>query len=68
MQYKHTKLSRSLALAFGGGMALAATLPAQAQQVVITGSYAGTFPCPVDQDLSFTYGDLGRFKVRFHAR
>jgi len=38
MQYKHTKLSRSLALAFGGGMALAATLPAQAQQVVITGS------------------------------
>jgi 2-keto-4-pentenoate hydratase len=40
----------------------------QAGQVVITGSYAGTFPCPVDQDLSFTYGDLGRFKVRFHAR
>jgi len=38
MQYKHTKLSRSLALAFGGGMALAATVPAQAQQVVITGS------------------------------
>lgn len=40
----------------------------QAGQVVITGSYAGTFPCPVEQDLSFTYGDLGRFKVRFHAR
>lgn len=40
----------------------------QAGQVVITGSYAGTFPCPVDQDLSFTYGDLGQFKVRFHAR
>ena len=40
----------------------------KAGQVVITGSYAGTFPCPVDQDLNFAYGDLGRFKVRFHAR
>lgn len=40
----------------------------RAGQVVITGSYAGTFPCPLDQDLNFAYGDLGRFTVRFHAR
>lgn len=39
----------------------------QAGQVVITGSYAGTFPCPLDQMLHFAYGDLGRFTVRFHA-
>lgn len=40
----------------------------QAGQVVITGSYAGTFACPLDDVLTFAYGDLGRFTVRFHAR
>ena len=40
----------------------------QAGQVVITGSYAGTFPCPVDPALHFAYGDLGRFTLRFQAR
>ncbi|MDE2593154.1 MAG: fumarylacetoacetate hydrolase family protein [Burkholderiales bacterium] len=40
----------------------------RAGQVVITGSYAGTFPCPLDQTLHFAYGDLGRFTVRFQAR
>ncbi len=40
----------------------------QAGQVVITGSYAGTFPCPEDQALHFAYGDLGHFTVRFQAR
>lgn len=40
----------------------------RAGQVVITGSYAGTFPCPVDQALHFAYGDLGHFTVRFQAR
>ncbi|MGE5450531.1 MAG: 2-keto-4-pentenoate hydratase [Acidobacteriota bacterium] len=40
----------------------------QAGQVVITGSYAGSFPVPLDQAIQFHYGDLGRFTVRFHAR
>lgn len=40
----------------------------QSGQVVITGSYAGTFPCPLDQALHFAYGDLGHFTVRFQAR
>lgn len=40
----------------------------KAGQAVITGSYAGTFPCPLDQDLHFAYGDLGRFNLLFHAR
>lgn len=40
----------------------------RAGQVVITGSYAGTFPCPLRQVLHFSYGGLGRFEVTFQAR
>ncbi|WP_201796587.1 hypothetical protein, partial [Tenacibaculum discolor] len=39
----------------------------QAGQAVITGSYAGTFPLPVDQAISLRYGDLGELRVRFEA-
>ncbi|MBI2731947.1 MAG: hydratase, partial [Aquabacterium sp.] len=40
----------------------------QAGQAVITGSYAGTFPLPVDRDIALRYGDLGDFHVQFTAR
>lgn len=40
----------------------------QAGQAVITGSYAGTFPLPVERDIALRYGDLGGFQVRFTAR
>jgi 2-keto-4-pentenoate hydratase len=40
----------------------------QAGQVVITGSYAGTFPLPVGEAVSLRYGPLGQFDVRFRAR
>ncbi|MDE2078383.1 MAG: 2-keto-4-pentenoate hydratase [Burkholderiales bacterium] len=40
----------------------------RAGQAVITGSYAGTFACPVGPDLSFRYGVWTPFSLRFHAR
>lgn len=40
----------------------------KAGQVVITGSYAGTFPCPLHQLLAFSYGDLGQFELTFVSR
>lgn len=40
----------------------------QAGQVVITGSYAGTFPLPVDRAVSMRFGDLGELAVQFLAR
>jgi len=40
----------------------------KAGQVVITGSYAGTFALPVEQDIRLRYGDLGQFTVRFESR
>ncbi|TAK93914.1 MAG: hydratase [Aquabacterium sp.] len=40
----------------------------QAGQVVITGSYAGTFPMPVGPELAVRYGELGELRVRFQAR
>lgn len=40
----------------------------KAGQVVITGSYAGTFALPVDQPVTLRYGDLGELAVRFAAR
>jgi 2-keto-4-pentenoate hydratase len=40
----------------------------RAGQTVITGSYAGTFPVPVGKPISFVFGDLGRFDVRFEPR
>jgi 2-keto-4-pentenoate hydratase len=39
-----------------------------AGQVVITGSYAGTFPLPVDRAVSMRFGDLGELAVQFSAR
>jgi 2-keto-4-pentenoate hydratase len=40
----------------------------KAGQVVITGSYAGTFPLPLGVDITLRYGDLGSLRVRFQAR
>ncbi|MBI3381359.1 MAG: fumarylacetoacetate hydrolase family protein [Aquabacterium sp.] len=40
----------------------------QAGQAVITGSYAGTFPLPVGQDITLRYGELGELRVRFDAK
>lgn len=39
-----------------------------AGQVVITGSYAGTFPLPIETDVVMRYGDLGAVSVRFEAK
>lgn len=36
-----------------------------AGQAVITGSYAGSFPLPLETDLSVRYGNLGELSVRF---
>ena len=40
----------------------------KAGQVVITGSYAGTFPLPVGPEVALRFGDLGDLTVRFEAR
>jgi len=40
----------------------------RAGQVVITGSYAGTFALPVDCAVSLRFGDLGALAVTFSAR
>lgn len=40
----------------------------KAGQVVITGSYAGTFALPVGQAITLRYGELGELAVRFAAR
>jgi 2-keto-4-pentenoate hydratase len=40
----------------------------RAGQVVITGSYAGTFPLPVGIDVAVRLGQLGQFSVCFAAR
>lgn len=40
----------------------------QAGQVVITGSYAGTFALPVGQPITLRYGELGTLAVCFEAR
>lgn len=40
----------------------------RAGQVVITGSYAGTFGVPVERDLSLRFGELGVLSVRLTAR
>jgi 2-keto-4-pentenoate hydratase len=37
----------------------------QAGQAVITGSYAGSFELPLDQETTIQFGDLGRLAVRF---
>ncbi len=37
----------------------------QAGQAVITGSYAGSFELPLDQETAIQFGDLGRLAVRF---
>lgn len=37
----------------------------QAGQAVITGSYAGTFSVPAEQDIAIRYGELGVLKVHF---
>lgn len=39
-----------------------------AGQVVITGSYAGTFAVPIERDLALIFGDLGRLSVKLTAR
>lgn len=39
-----------------------------AGQAVITGSYAGAIDVPLDEDISFRYGDLGAFAVRFTGK
>lgn len=39
-----------------------------AGQVVITGSYAGTFPLPIGQTIVCSYGTLGQLGVSFRAR
>ncbi len=36
--------------------------------VITTGSYAGIIEVPMEVPLQFTYGDLGRFSVRFTSR
>lgn len=40
----------------------------QAGQAVITGSYAGSFDLPVEQEAAIRYGDLGDLTVRFSQR
>ncbi|HEX5357313.1 MAG TPA: fumarylacetoacetate hydrolase family protein [Aquabacterium sp.] len=40
----------------------------RAGQVVITGSYAGTFPLPIGPEVSLRYGELGELRARFQAR
>jgi len=40
----------------------------QAGQAIITGSYAGSFDVPVDQDVRIEYGSLGVLAVRFAVR
>ncbi|HET8870972.1 MAG TPA: 2-keto-4-pentenoate hydratase [Aquabacterium sp.] len=40
----------------------------RAGQAVITGSYAGSFPCPVGPELTFRLGAWPAFSLRFHAR
>lgn len=40
----------------------------RAGQVVITGSYAGTFGVPVERDVSLRFGELGVLSVRLTAR
>lgn len=40
----------------------------RAGQVVITGSYAGTFALPVGQRVAMRYGELGSLEVCFEAR
>ena len=37
-------------------------------QAIITGSYAGVLDLPLDTDIEFIYGDVGRFCCRFIAR
>lgn len=37
----------------------------KAGQAVITGSYAGVIDLPFGQDISFQYGNLGQFQLRF---
>ncbi|HYD59539.1 MAG TPA: fumarylacetoacetate hydrolase family protein [Noviherbaspirillum sp.] len=37
----------------------------QAGQAVITGSYAGSFELPLEQETTIQFGDLGRLAVRF---
>jgi 2-keto-4-pentenoate hydratase len=39
----------------------------RAGQAVITGSYAGSFTVPVDEDIAIQYGELGVLNVRFQA-
>src|SRR5690606_16039675 len=36
-----------------------------AGQAVITGSYAGSFLLPLNQDIAIQFGDLGRLSVHF---
>jgi 2-keto-4-pentenoate hydratase len=40
----------------------------QAGQQVITGSYAGVLDLPMDKDIQFFYGDLGRFQLMFRTK
>lgn len=40
----------------------------QAGQAVITGSYAGSFDVPVEQDITMQFGELGRLAVRFLSK
>lgn len=40
----------------------------QAGQQVITGSYAGVLDLPMDQDIQFSYGDLGQFQLMFQVK
>lgn len=39
----------------------------KAGQAVITGSYAGSFDVPADQDIAIQYGGLGELRVRFRG-
>jgi 2-keto-4-pentenoate hydratase len=39
----------------------------RAGQAVITGSYAGSFTVPLDEDIAIQYGELGVLNVRFQA-
>jgi 2-keto-4-pentenoate hydratase len=40
----------------------------KAGQLVITGSYAGSFALPLEQAVTLRYGELGELSVRFEAR
>lgn len=46
----------------GKGMGL------QAGQAVITGSYAGSFDLPIEEDIAIQYGELGTLTVQFVRR